>query len=160
MPGVALPSTRGDAVDLSHPTSGRTVVYLFPWLGNGEVEPPQEWNLIPGARGCTPESCSFRDHHAELARLGASVFGLSSQPIELQREAAERLHLPFPLLCDSGGQFSAALKLPTFKFHGQDLLARLTMIVNRGAVEHVFYPVFPPDEHAAEVSRWLRDNPG
>ena len=117
------------------------------------------WDLIPGARGCTPQSCSFRDHFADLAALGAAVFGLSTQTTEYQREMAERLQLPFPVLSDAGFKLTDALRLPTFNAGGMRLLKRVTMIVRDGTIEQVFYPVFPPNESAAVVERWLADNP-
>ena len=113
------------------------------------------WNLIPGARGCTPQSCAFRDHHRELERVGARVFGLSTQDSEYQREAAERLHLPFPLLSDARLEFASAMRLPTFEVQSMHLLKRLTLIIRDGTVEHVFYPVFPPDGNAQQVLDWL-----
>jgi peroxiredoxin len=115
--------------------------------------------MIPGARGCTPQTCGFRDHHRELTELRTDVFGLSTQTTEYQREAAERLHLPFEILSDSEFAFTNALRLPTFEVSGMRLLKRLTLIIRSGRVEHVFYPVFPPNENADEVLRWLRANP-
>jgi peroxiredoxin len=123
------------------------------------VDVPQGWNEIPGARGCTPQSCSFRDHYKELQDLGARVFGLSTQSTEYQREAVERLHLPFPLLSDEQLQFAAALRLPTFDFDSATLIKRLTLIVNDGRITKVFYPVFPPDKSAQEVIDWLSAHP-
>jgi peroxiredoxin len=118
---------------------------------------PSGWDEIPGARGCTPQSCSFRDHHAELRALGASVFGLSTQDTDYQSEAATRLHLPFALLSDSDLAFAGALDLPTFEVEGMVLLKRLTLIIDEGWIEKVFYPVFPPDKSAEEVVEWLED---
>jgi peroxiredoxin len=118
---------------------------------------PAGWDEIPGARGCTPQSCSFRDHHAELRVLGASVFGLSTQDTDYQREAATRLHLPFALLSDSDLAFAGALDLPTFEVEGMVLLKRLTLIIDEGWIEKVFYPVFPPDRSAEEVVEWLEN---
>lgn len=122
---------------------------------------PEGWDLIPGARGCTAEACAFRDHHAELLAAGASaVFGLSVQDSDYQREVVERLHLPFAMLSDADLELTRALRLPTFEASGLTLLRRLTLVVADGEVEHVFYPVFPPDRHADEVLVWLRANPG
>ncbi len=115
--------------------------------------------MIPGARGCTPQTCGFRDHHHELKELRADVFGLSTQTPEYQREMANRLHLPFEVLSDSEFQLTNALRLPTFDVSGMRLLKRLTLIVRDGRIEHVFYPVFPPDQSAAQVLGWLRANP-
>ena len=114
-----------------------------------------DWDLIPGARGCTPESCAFRDHHADLRAAGADVFGLSRQDSDYQREAVQRLQLPFALLSDSDLQLTRALRLPTFDAAGETLLKRLTLVLSGGTIEHAFYPIFPPDRHAAEVLAWL-----
>jgi len=134
----------------------RTVVYAYPRTGRpGEPSLTDDWDLIPGARGCTPESCAFRDHHGELLAAGACVFGLSTQSRAYQREAVERLRLPFALLSDADLRFTTALALPTFQAAGQTLLRRLTLVLRGGRVEHVFYPVFPPDRHAEEVVAWL-----
>jgi peroxiredoxin len=120
----------------------------------GQALPPG-WDLIPGARGCTPESCGFRDLYGELTALGVQVFGLSTQTPEYQSEAAQRLHLPFPLLSDAQYQLCHALQLPLFEVAGMRLLKRLTLVIRDRRVEHVFYPVFPPDRHAQEVLSWL-----
>jgi peroxiredoxin len=158
VPSVALVSTSGETVDLSS-LSGTTVVYCYPMTGRPDRDLPQGWDEIPGARGCTPQSCSFRDHHAELRDLGARVFGLSTQDTEYQREAAERLRLPFELLSDEDLAFAKALDLPVFEAEGMALLKRLTLVIKDGRVEKVFYPVFPPNENAEEVIRWLLQNP-
>lgn len=158
MAPIALPSTAGGSVDLRG-LRGRTVVYAYPRSGRpGEPSLVPEWDLIPGARGCTPESCGFRDHHAELAAAGATVFGLSTQDTEYQRELAERLALPYALLSDELLELTRTLRLPTFAVAGQSLLKRLTLLVRDGAIERVWYPVFPPDRHAAEVLAYLRYN--
>jgi peroxiredoxin len=164
LPAISLAATGGGAVDLSA-LEGRTVVYAYPRTGRpGQDLPGQSlpggWNAIPGARGCTPQSCSFRDHFRELQAAGADhVFGLSTQDSDYQREAAERLHLPFHLLSDEKLQFTRALKLPTFTVDGMELTKRLTFVADNGRITHVFYPVFPPDKSAAETLAWLRDNP-
>jgi peroxiredoxin len=155
LPSVPLKSTTGRVVDLAK-ISGRTVVYCYPRTGRPDKDPPQGWNEIPGARGCTPQSCAFRDHYQELRVLGAEVFGLSTQDSNYQREAVERLHLPFPLLSDEKLIFTKALSLPTFEVEAMTLIKRLTFIIRNGLVEHVFYPVFPPDKNADEVIAWLR----
>lgn len=158
LPSIHLPSTAGELIDLSG-RKGRTVVYCYPRTGRpGEASPPG-WDAIPGARGCTPQSCSFRDHYSDLQRLGAGVFGVSTQTTADQREVAARLHLPFALLSDATLAFASALQLPTFEVAGMVLLKRLTLIVRDGAIEHVFYPVFPPDKNAEEVVAWLTHNP-
>ncbi|SEJ31924.1 Peroxiredoxin [Azotobacter beijerinckii] len=134
------------------------VVYCYPRTGKPDQEPlggTQAWNAIPGARGCTPQSCAYRDHHAELHALGASVYGLSTQDTEYQREAVERLHLPFPLLSDARLALAGALRLPTFAVAGQELIRRLTLIARDGRIEKVFYPVYPADSDAEHVMAWL-----
>jgi peroxiredoxin len=158
VPPVALPSTDGLSVRLDGAGRlPRTVLYAYPRTGRpGQIALVEDWDTIPGARGCTPESCGFRDHHAELAAAGAEVYGVSTQDTDYQREAVERLALPFALLSDVGGELTRALRLPTFVAAGETLLKRLTLVLRAGRVEHVFYPVFPPDRHAAEVLAWLR----
>ena len=156
LPSIALPSTAGRIVDLSA-LPGVTVVYCYPRTGRPDQELLPGWNEIPGARGCTPQSCAFRDHHDELKRAGAGrVFGLSTQDTAYQREAAERLHLPFDLLSDEKLEFARALKLPIFEVAGMTLIKRLTLIARAGAIEKVFYPVFPPDQNAEQVLSWFR----
>lgn len=157
VPSVPLRSTAGHVVDLAS-LPGRTVVYCYPRTGRPDVEPPKGWNDIPGARGCTPQSCAFRDHYEELQGLGAGVFGLSTQTPEYQREAVERLHLPFDLLSDANLAFAKALRLPTFQVESMILIKRLTLIIHDGRIEKVFYPVFPPDQSAEEVINWLPQN--
>lgn len=155
LPDLSLPSTSGGVVMLSSLPS-RTVLYVYPMTGQPGVPLLDGWDLIPGARGCTPEACAFRDHHADLQAAGAVVYGLSSQTTEYQREAVSRLHLPFPLLSDERLELVEALHLPTFEVQGRRLYKRLTLVVSAGIIEHVFYPVFPPDEHAGQVLAWLR----
>lgn len=157
LPPVALPATDGATVTLAA-LPGRTVVYCYPRTGKPGEPLPTGWDEIPGARGCTPQSCAFRDHYAELRALGAAVYGLSAQTTEDQREVAERLHLPYPLLSDAALAFGTALRLPTFSVDGMTLLKRVTLILRDGRIEHVFYPVFPPDANAAEVVRWLTEH--
>jgi peroxiredoxin len=155
LPSIALPSTRGRAVDLAG-LSGTAVIYVYPRTGRPDQEVPTGWNEMPGARGCTPQSCAFRDHHDELKRAGAAqVFGLSTQDTAYQREAVERLHLPFELLSDERLAFARALKLPTFEVDGMTLIKRLTLIAREGVIAKVFYPVFPPDRNASDVLAWL-----
>jgi peroxiredoxin len=156
MAPVALASTTGATVRLDALGDGRTVLYVYPMTGRPGAALPDGWDEIPGARGCTPEACAFRDHHADLLAAGAgAVYGLSSQSTEDQAEAAARLHLPFALLSDQGLQLAELLRLPTFEADGVPRYRRLTLIVTAGAIEHVFYPIFPPDAHAGEVLRWL-----
>jgi peroxiredoxin len=162
MPAVALASTTGSPVRVDVVSEGahRLVLYLYPRTGRpGEPELTPDWNLIPGARGCTPESCAFRDHAAALWDAGAAVAGVSTQSPDDQREAAERLELPFPLLSDADLTLTRALELPVFTVAGLTLLKRLTLVVRDRRIEHVFYPVFPPDAHAAEVVSWLAAHP-
>jgi peroxiredoxin len=155
VPPMALPATDGRVIDLSA-LPGLTVVYAYPRTGTPGTDNPPGWDLIPGARGCTPQACAFRDHFAELRGLGvAQLFGLSTQDTAYQAEAAARLHLPFALLSDAGFALTDALRLPTFETNGMRLLRRLTMILRDGTVENVFYPVFPPDQAAAAVMAWL-----
>ena len=156
LPDLALPATSGPAVNLSK-LKGRTVLYIYPRTGVPGVDALPGWDDIPGARGCTPQSCGFRDHFADLKTLGvACVCGLSTQDTAYQREAAERLHLPFALLSDANLKFAQALKLPTFSTSGMTLLKRMALVIDDGAIVRAFYPVFPPDKNAAEVIAWLR----
>jgi peroxiredoxin len=160
LPSLALTSTDGVLVALDRLQAGRTVLYAYPRTGGPDGVVPVGWDQIPGARGCTPEACAFRDHHTELLAAGASaVYGLSTQDSTYQREAVKRLHLPFAMLSDVGHELTDAMRLPTFEVDGDVQLRRLTMIVRGGVVEKVFYPVFPPDTHAAEVLAWLVTNP-
>jgi peroxiredoxin len=161
VPHVCLASTAGETVCLDALGPGRTVIYVYPRTGQPGAGLPPGWDAIPGARGCTPEACGFRDHHHDLLAAGAArVFGLSSQDTGYQREVVARLHLPFPMLSDPALSLAGALGLPTFGVAGMTLYKRLTMIISDGAVEHVFYPVFPPDEHASQVLAWLRGSAG
>jgi len=161
VPAVALSTTAG--ADMLIGDVGpdlRRVVYAYPRTGRpGEAPLVEDWDLIPGARGCTPESCGFRNHHAELARAGADVVGLSTQDTDYQHEAVTRLHLPFALVSDAGLRLTRAMDLPTMDVGGQVLLKRFTLVIREGRVEHVFYPVFPPDRHAEQVLRWLGAHP-
>jgi peroxiredoxin len=159
LPQIRLPSTTGRDADLSAVGSPRAIVYVYPMTGTPGVPWPEGWDLIPGARGCTPESCGFRDHHAELAQLGAEVYGLSTQSTADQAEAAARLDLPFALLSDEHHRLAAEIGLPTFTVAGKRLYKRLTLVLRDRRIEHVFYPVFPPDVHAERVADWLRSNP-
>jgi len=156
LPSVPLMSTEGDCVDLSSLT-GTTVVYCYPLTGRPDQDLPPGWDDIPGARGCTPQSCGFRDHHAELGELGARVFGLSTQNTTYQREAAERLQLPFLLLSDEKLELARTLRLPTFEAEGMTLIKRLTLVIEEGEIQKVFYPVFPPGRNAEEVVGWLSE---
>jgi peroxiredoxin len=155
LPALKLPATDGSEVDLSA-LAGRTVVYVYPRTGEPGKAPPDGWDAIPGARGCTPQSCAFRDHYAELKRLGvAQLYGLSTQDTGYQREAVERLHLPFPILSDAGLKLARAIRLPTFTIAGMTLLKRMAWVIEDGTLVKAFYPVFPPDKNAEEVIAWL-----
>ena len=156
LPSHSMPATDGTMIDLSA-LRGRSVVYVYPRTGRPDQPLPTGWNEIPGARGCTPQSCAYRDLAAELAALGARVFGLSTQDTDYQREVVDRLHLPFPLLSDARLELTNALTLPTFEVDGLTLIKRLTFVINDGLIETVFYPVFPPDSDAANVAGWLRE---
>lgn len=158
VPAIALPSTAGRVVTLSHSSPGVSVVYCYPRTGEPDVDPPgglQNWNSIPGARGCTPQSCAYRNRFDELRALGATVYGLSTQSREYQRAVVERLQLPFELLSDADGAFASALRLPSFEVAGMRLLRRLTLIIRGGMIAHCIYPVFPPDGDAQNVIHWL-----
>jgi peroxiredoxin (alkyl hydroperoxide reductase subunit C) len=158
LPRIALAATDGSSVSLAL-LPGRLVVYVYPRTGEPGKSPAAEWDAIPGARGCTPQSCSFRDHFAELQELGVSrVFGLSTQDTAYQREAVERLHLPFPLLSDERLDFTRAAGLPTFTFGGMTLIRRMAFVIDAGRVTRLFYPVCPPDRSAGDVVAWLRSN--
>lgn len=157
LPAIALSSTDGQLIDLSAITD-RIVIYCYPMTGQPRTPLPDGWDAIPGARGCTPQSCAFRDHHQELKQLGTSVFGLSTQSTEYQLEAQTRLHLPFELLSDSQLRFTHALHLPTFEIENKRFIKRITLMAENGAIIKVFYPVFPPDKNADEVINWLREH--
>jgi peroxiredoxin len=159
VPQVQLSSTLGGHLDLGAATDRLAVVYVYPRTGIPGEPLPAGWNEIPGARGCTPQSCAFRDHVLELAAYGASVFGLSAQPHEEQREFAGREHIPYPLLSDPDLHLADALGLPTFEAAGRRFYRRLTFIARGGQVAKVFYPVFPPHRNPSEVLNWLAEQP-
>ena len=156
LPDLALPSTSGRQVNLSKIASPRLVVYAYPMTGRPDRKLPQGWDDIPGARGCTPETCGFRDHHKDLAKLHAEVFGVSTQDTAYQLEMVKRLEVPFEVLSDEHFALVKALRLPTFTVDGMTLIKRLTLIARKGQIEQVFYPVFPPDTHAEQVIAWLK----
>jgi peroxiredoxin len=160
LPSVSLKATDGSNVALSA-LHGRTVLFAYPRTGQpGQVSLVDDWDMIPGARGCTPQTCSFRDLFQELTAAGAKhVFGLSTQDTDYQRELVERTRLPFPILSDSDLALIRALNLPRMDAAGQTLIKRLAMIIDDGKITHVFYPVFPPDQNAADVLEWLQENP-
>ena len=157
LPKINLKSTSGHTVDLSTFIE-KTVLYLYPMTGQPGVPLPDGWDEIPGARGCTPQSCSFRDHKAELAELGTQVFGVSTQNSDYQQEARQRLHLPFDLLSDEKLLLKTKLNIPTFQVQSMELYKRVTLIIENAVIKKVFYPVFPPDQSAAQVIFWLKEN--
>jgi peroxiredoxin len=156
LPDLMLAATDGSNVYLSK-LAGRTVIYIYPRTGVPGIDPPPGWDMIPGARGCTPQSCSFRDHFGELRALGvAHVFGLSAQDTAYQQEAATRLQLPFPILSDEKLGLAKALRLPTFNAASMTLLKRMALVIDNGIITKVFYPVFPPDQSAVQVIAWIQ----
>jgi peroxiredoxin len=159
LPDVALTATDGSQVSLAR-LAGRVVVFAYPRTGEpGKPSLVDDWDMIPGARGCTPQTCAFRDLHKLLIEAGAArVFGLSTQDTAYQREAAERLHLPFPLLSDDRLELTRALRLPTMDVAGLTLIKRLAMVIDEGGIAKVFYPVFPPDRNAADIYAWVCEN--
>jgi peroxiredoxin len=160
LPGAPIPSLTLDSsqgpVDLAELCAERGVLYVYPRTGKPGVELPPGWNEFPGARGCTPQSCAFRDHAAELAELGARVAGLSAQTLDDQIEFAERNHMPFPVIADPDLRAAQLLGLPTFEIAGMRLYRRLALVAEAGRITKVFYPVFPPDRNAADVLAYLR----
>lgn len=161
LPDLILASTTGESVHLATLGPGRSIIYLYPLTGRPGVDLPAGWDEIPGARGCSTEACDFRDHHQLLADAGvANVWGLSSQDTEYQREVVDRLSLPFGMLSDTGFALERGLGLPTFSAPGHErLYARLTLVVTDSRIEHVFYPIFPPNQHAQQVLDWVTANP-
>jgi peroxiredoxin/DNA-binding transcriptional MerR regulator len=160
VPPIALVSTAGADIRLDTLGPRHTVIYIYPLTGRPGIDLPAGWNSIPGARGCTPEACGFRDHFHDLLEAGAGrVYGLSSQDTVYQNEVVERLGLPFDMLSDPTLSLADALGLPTFEAGGMRLFKRLTLVIRDGVIEHAFYPIFPPDEHAQQVLTWLRENP-
>jgi peroxiredoxin len=157
LPSLTLPSSDGDDADLARLGARRLVAYVYPRTGTTGEPSPVGWDDIPGARGCTPQSCAYRDSLAEFERLGATVVGISAQSSREQRQFAAREHIPFPLLSDSGLELAAALDLPTFDAAGMTLYRRLTFVADAGTIVKAFYPVFPPDRDAATVLAWLAE---
>ena len=155
VPAVTLPSTQGGELDLAQAAAGRLVVYIYPHTGVPGEPLPDGWNETPGARGCTPQSCAFRDARGELAARGAELIGISHQTPEEQAEFAQRERIPYPLLADPGLQLAEAMRLPTFDISGERFYKRLTFVAEHGRIAKVFYPVFPPDRNAEEVIAWL-----
>ncbi len=160
LPPVVLPATDGTPVMLSH-VKGRVVLFAYPRTGEpGKISLVDDWDMIPGARGCTPHTCAFRDLFKDLQAAGAQhVFGISTQDTVYQREMAERLHVPFRILSDENLEFTRALKLPSMEVAGLTMIKRLALIIDDATITHVFYPVFPPDRNAGDVLEWLQKNP-
>jgi peroxiredoxin len=158
IPEIKLLSTSGDEIDLSK-LNGLSIIYVYPMTGQPNIALPKGWDEIPGARGCTPQSCSFRDNFSELKKLNIKyIFGLSSQTTKYQKEMSERLHLPYPILSDEKLLFANALKLPTFKVDNMNLIKRITLITNNNKIIKYFYPVFPPDQNVNDVIFWLKES--
>lgn len=156
LPAMSLTATDGTQVELNR-LVGTTIIYAYPMTGRPDVPLPDGWDTLPGARGCTPQSCAFRDHADELSQLGVNqLYGLSTQSSEYQKEAAGRLHLPFVLLSDNELAFTTQMRLPTMEVEGNTLIKRLTLVVRNTKIIHSFYPVFPPDENASRVIEWLK----
>ena len=153
-PSLMLSTSSNRSVDLSK-TKGTVVIFFYPMIGNPDSLPIPDWNEIPGARGCTPQACSYRDSYDQLSKMGVTVYGASSQMIEDQKESADRLGLPFELLNDSEFKLTESLKLPKFEYLGEKMIKRLTLIVVDGMIRKVFYPVFPPDQNVDQVIAWL-----
>lgn len=161
LPAIALPSTDGDHIDIGDLGDGRVLIYVFPMTGAPEQDMPEGWDAIPGARGCSPHNCDMRNHYADLVQSGVQrVFGLSSQPRSYQHALVEALRLPYPLLTDENLALAESPGLPTFTAGDLTVYRRLALLMRNGRIEHVFYPVFPPDEHARVVLDWLAANPG
>ena len=157
LPNIPLKSTHGDLINLRS-IQGKLVIYCYPMTGQPDVPLPEGWDQIPGARGCTPQSCSFRDHYQELQSLGSEVIGLSVQTTDYQKEVANRLHLPFSVVSDSNYEFQQAMNMPTFVAAGMTLLKRVTLIANDGVIEAVHYPIFPSDSDAEWVIDYLKSH--
>lgn len=160
MPAIALPSTDGGSIDLANSGPDRVLVYVFPMTGAPGHDMPDGWDAIPGARGCSPHNCDMRNHYTDLVQAGiGAVYGLSSQPIEYQKALADALRLPYPLLTDGELTLHTAIGLPTFSAGDLTVYRRLALVITKGVIEHVFYPVFPPDRHAQTVLDWLAGHP-
>lgn len=158
LPAIALPATSGEAVDLAAAAAGLLVAYVYPRTGIPGEPLPEGWDAIPGARGCTPQNCAYRDSRGDFERLGVTVLGVSAQPAAEQREFAERERIPYPLLSDSDLELAGVpLRLPTFEAGGTTLYRRLTLVAEAGRVVRAFYPVFPPDRDAETVLAWLAE---
>ncbi len=158
VPAIQLRTTANRTIDLKVESQTPAVIFFYPRTGEPSKPAPPDWDLIPGARGCTPQSCGFRDIHSEFIKLGFKVFGGSSQTTEYQEEFVRRNHIPFEIVSDENFDLTNALKLPTFSYNGMKLIKRLAMILNDGRIQHVFYPIFPPDKNADTVLNWIKEN--
>jgi peroxiredoxin len=156
LPALSLPSTSHRMVNLAEISKTLTVFFFYPRTGRPEAPVPAGWDQIPGARGCTPQSCGFRDHYAEFQQLGVQVFGVSSQTTEYQKEFITRNQIPYEILSDENFSLTEALKLPTFDYNSMRLIKRLALFVKDSVIQKVFYPVFPPDKNAEEVLTWMQ----
>jgi len=159
LPDIALASSSGGVVSIAETGAPRAVIFAYPRTGRPNQLMPDGWDAIPGARGCTPQTCAFRDLHHAFTALETRVYGLSTQKTDDQREMVERLHVPFPVLSDAQLELTRSLRLPTFEVEGMTLLKRLTLVIGDGFIETVFYPVFPPNKSADTALEWLRRNP-
>lgn len=157
VPSVSLISTSENTIDVAA-VKGTVVIFIYPMNGHPDSPPIPGWNEIPGARGCTPQSCSFRDYFSQLKKFGVTTFGLSAQPLAEQQEAHSRLKLPFELLNDTKLEFTNSLRLPTFEYNSTTFIKRITLVLKDGVIRKVFYPVFPPDKNVIEVINWLNEN--
>jgi len=157
VPPVQLDSTSGRLVDLSVEAQNPTLIFFYPRTGEPDKPAPPDWDMIPGARGCTPQSCGFRDLYSEFQKAGFRVFGASSQTTEYQKEFVSRNHIPFEILSDYDFKLTEAIKLPTFDYNGMKLIKRLALVLKKGCIEKVFYPVFPPDKNAETVLNWIKE---
>lgn len=158
IPSISLQTQDGNFLKLSRKDTFRLVVYCFPMTGHPDKPLPENWNLIPGARGCTPQTCSFRDHYDDLIKYNSLPIGISTQSVQDIKELTSRLHIPYDILSDQSLKFSSIIKLPTFCINNKRFLKRVTLIIEQSVIKKVFYPIFPPDKHIFEVLKWLRDN--
>ena len=158
VPSIQLRTTANRTIDLHTESQTPTVIFFYPRTGEPSKPAPPDWDLIPGARGCTPQSCGFRDVHSEFRKMGFKVFGGSSQTTEYQQEFVRRNHIPFEILSDADFEFTDRLNLPTFNYNGMRLIKRLALILNHGQIEKVFYPVFPPNKNAETVLKWIKEH--
>jgi peroxiredoxin len=158
IPDISLPTQNGNLLKLKRLDTFRLVIFCFPMTGHPDRPLPDNWDMIPGARGCTPQTCSFRDNYDELIKINALPIGLSTQSTEDLKEMTTRLHVPFDIVSDQQLLFTSSLNLPTFSINDKKFIKRLTLIVDQSVIKHVFYPIYPPDKHIFEVLNWLKNN--